>query len=169
MKLNHFFLAGAMILLIGTGIVTSDSYSPKHMRIGTELSDAPSAASINDTTPPTITFLNPQEGYLHFSGRPLIPNPFSFMAPTMTVGGFRLGKVQVRVLDDVDYPSDITVIFSLNGEEQGYGTFVPCDQTFQWAWTGMGFGTYTLGVTAEDRSGNVGNVAMEVWYACFLP
>jgi hypothetical protein len=131
--------------------------------------DTLASRHINDDTPPEVTILNPQEGYLHFSGKPIMPNPFGFIAETMSPGGFRLKKVTVTAHDDVDFEADLVVTFYLNGEEQAVGSFVPCDLTWEWQWTGWGLGTYTLTVTAEDLSGNVGSAEMDVWYFCFIP
>ena len=122
-----------------------------------------------DDTPPEVTILNPREGYLHFSGKPIIQNPFSFIADTMSPGGFRLKKVIATAHDDVDFETELAVKFYINGEERSEGSFVPCDLTWEWQWTGRGLGTYTLKVTAEDQSGNIGSAEMDVWYFCFIP
>jgi len=119
--------------------------------------------------PPSVEFINPREGYFHFSGIPLLPTPLDLIADTMSLGGFRLRPVLINATDDFDNSEDLIVKVYLNGEEKGVASYCCNWKLHEWFWTGFSFGTYQLKVTAEDTSGNVGSVEMGVWNLCFLP
>jgi len=123
----------------------------------------------DDDEPPAVEIVNPREGYLHFSGLPLLPNPFSFIADTMSPGGFRLGPVAVEASDNFNQPEEIDVDIYIDGEKRGDAAWDGQRQQHTWKWTGWGLGTYALEARAEDASGNVGTVQMTVWYFCFIP
>lgn len=124
-------------------------------------------ATGDDTTPPEITILNPEEGSIHVGGIELFPNPFGV---TMTMGAFILRPGVVSATDNVDHPNELTVTVSLDGEQPIPASFVSCDNTFEWQGSlGIAFGIHTITVTAEDTSGNVGTDEMEVFYFCILP
>ena len=122
-----------------------------------------------DNTPPSVTIINPEEGYFHFSGKPLIPTPLNLLADTVSIGGFRLQPITILAADDVDENEDLLVKIYINDEERGNATYChDCDK-FEWKWTGWALGTYNLTITAEDTSTNVGSAEMEVWNFCFIP
>lgn len=125
--------------------------------------------SSNDDTPPTITVVNPTEGYFHFSGIKLFPTFVNIIYDTMGFGGFRLVPVQVEVEDDVDPPEDISVNMYVKEDEQGEMIYNGNDNLFERKWIGPDLGVFTLNITAEDTSGNIGYTEMEVWYFCFIP
>ena len=122
-----------------------------------------------DDEAPVVDIVNPRQGYLHFSGLPLLPNPFSFIADTMSPGGFRLGPVAVAVTDNFNQPEELDVDIYIDGEKRGDAAWDSQSQQHEWKWTGWGLGTYTLEARAEDTSGNVGTAEMTVWYFCFIP
>jgi hypothetical protein len=125
----------------------------------------------HDVQPPEVQILNPKEGYFHVLGVPLveIPIPFDFMYGTMALGGFRKQPLEFYVTDDTDIPEDLTVTIQINEVDEGTAHLNPLTSHFEWTWTGLGFNVYTLRVTAEDRSGNVGFDELPVWYFCLLP
>ena len=127
------------------------------------------SSSNTDDTPPTITIVNPTEGYFHFSGIKLFPTILNIVSDTMGFGGFRVVPVQVQVEDDVDPPEDISVYMYVKEDEQGNMTWNSEKSLFQRKWIGPDLGVYTLNITAEDSSGNIGYSEMEVWYFCFIP
>lgn len=125
------------------------------------------AATGDDMVPPEVTILSPQEGYVHFAGIDLFPNPFGL---TMTMGAFLLRPGVAVATDNVDRANELTVHVLLDGEERMTASFVPCDNTFHWQGSlGIGFGIYTLTVAAEDTSGNTGSAEMQIFYDCILP
>jgi hypothetical protein len=129
---------------------------------------AGTAASMDDDiTPPDVTILSPEEGYIHFAGIQLFRNPFGL---TMTMGAFLFKPGVAVAVDNVDHPSELAVTVSLDGKPAVNAYFVPCDNTFEWTGSlGPGFGIYTLTVTAEDTSGNMGSAELQVFYDCILP
>ncbi len=129
---------------------------------------AGTAASMDDdTTPPDVTILSPEEGYIHFAGIQLFRNPFGL---TMTMGAFLFRPGVAVAVDNVDHPSELTVTVSLDDKPGIDAYFVPCNNTFEWTGSlGPGFGVYTLTVTAEDTSGNSGSAETQVFYDCILP
>jgi hypothetical protein len=127
------------------------------------------SSSIKDDTPPTIEIVNPTEGYFHFSGIKLFPTIIDIIADTMGFGGFRLRPVQVHVEDDIDLPEDISVYMYVKDDEQGELTWNSNNNLFERKWIGPDLGIYTLNISAEDTSGNIGYLNMEVWYFCFVP
>ena len=122
-----------------------------------------------DNTPPTVTIVNPTEGYFHFSGIKLFPTILNLISDTMGFGGFRVRPVQVKVEDDTDPPEDITVFMYVKEDEQGNMTYNSNKNLFERKWIGPDLGVYTLNITAEDTSNNIGYTEMEVWYFCFIP
>jgi hypothetical protein len=125
--------------------------------------------SINDDTPPTITIVNPTEGYFHFSGIKLFPTILNIIDDTMGFGGFRVRPVQVSVEDDTDPPEDISVYMYVKEDEQGEMIWNSKKSLFERKWIGPDLGVFTLNITAEDTSGNIGYTEMNVWYFCFIP
>jgi hypothetical protein len=125
--------------------------------------------SLTDDTPPTITIANPTEGYFHFSGIKLFPTFINLIYDTMGFGGFRIVPVQVQVEDDVDPPEDISVYMYVKENEQGEMVYNSNKNLFERKWIGPDLGVFTLNITAEDNSGNIGYVEMDVWYFCFIP
>ncbi len=124
-------------------------------------------ATGDDTTPPEVTILNPEEGSIHVGGIELFPNPYG---GTVTLAAFMLRPGVATAVDNVDQPNELTVTVSLDGEQRTTASFVPCDNTFEWQGSlGIGFGMHTLTVAAEDTSGNVGSTEMEIFYLCILP
>lgn len=122
-----------------------------------------------DETPPTIEIINPADGYFHFSGIKLFPTLLNIIANTMGFGGFRLKPVQVLVEDDTDPPEDINVYMYVYEEEQGNMTWNSKTNLHERKWIGPDLGVFTLNISAEDSSNNIGYAEMEVWYFCFIP
>jgi amino acid permease len=122
-----------------------------------------------DDTPPTITIVNPTSGYFHFSGIKLFPTVFNIIADTMGFGGFRVVPVRVQVEDDVDPQESIQVYMYVKENEQGEMTWNSKNNLFERKWIGPDLGVFTMNITAEDTSGNIGYTKMDVWYFCFIP
>jgi hypothetical protein len=122
-----------------------------------------------DTLPPTIEIVNPTEGYFHFSGIRLFPTQLDLVADTMGFGGFRVRPVQVRVTDNIDSPQDISVYMYVYEDEQGMMEYNTNSNLHERKWIGPDLGDFTLTITAEDTSNNVGSIELEVWYYCFIP
>jgi hypothetical protein len=122
-----------------------------------------------DDSPPTITIVNPTTGYFHFSGIKLFPTILNLIADTMGFGGFRVVPVRVQVEDDVDPTEDIYVYMYVKENEQGEMEFNSGNNLFERKWIGPDLGIFTMNITAEDTSGNIGYTEMDVWYFCFIP
>ena len=120
-----------------------------------------------DNDPPSVEFINPMQGYLHFSGIPIVKLPFGFIAESIAFGGFRLQPVQVIVTDDFDNSADIQVTFSYDNISNN-GTYNTENGYHEWEWTGYGYGKCVLKATAEDSYGDIGIAEMNVWYICFI-
>ena len=125
--------------------------------------------SNNGDNPPTVTIVNPTEGYFHFSGIKLFPTILNIVADTMGFGGFRVRPVRVQVEDDIDSPEEIEVYMYVKEDEQGNMTYNSNNNLFERKWIGPDLGVYTLNITAKDSGGNTGSTEMEVWYFCFIP
>jgi len=126
-------------------------------------------SSNTDDTPPTIIIVNPTVGYFHFSGIKLFPTILNIVSDTMGFGGFRLVPVQVKVEDDVDPQEDINVYMYVKEDEKGEMIWNTGNNLFERKWIGPDLGVFTLNITAEDTSGNIGYKEIEVWYFCFIP
>jgi len=135
------------------------------------LSVTPMVQSDNsqDDSPPTITIVNPTTGYFHFSGIKLFPTILNLIADTMGFGGFRVVPVRVQVEDDVDPTEDIYVYMYVKENEQGEMELNSRNNLFERKWIGPDLGVFTMNITAEDTSGNIGYAEMDVWYFCFIP
>jgi parallel beta-helix repeat protein len=118
---------------------------------------------------PEVTIVNPSEGYFHFSGIKLFPTVSDVIADTMGFGGFRLRPIQVKVEDDLDPPEDVDVYMFVKEDEQGEMMWNSDSNLFERKWIGPDLGVYTLNITAEDTSGNIGYAEIKVWYFCFIP
>ena len=124
---------------------------------------------IIEDQPPELNIINPKEGYIHFSGIPLVQTPFNLLADTLSVGGFRLNPVIINATDDIDNSEDLIVNVYLNDEFQEEATYC-CDwRLHEWFWTGWALGTYSLKITAEDLNGNTNSIEIDVWNFCFIP
>jgi|GEM_PF-3490588 len=154
-----------------TGIDIDDNEigdTPYNISGGDNKDNYPLMKILIDNTPPIITIVNPTEGYFHFSGIKLSRTILGIIADTIGFGGFRLRPVQVQVGDDVDSPEDISVYMYVKEDEQGEMRW-NCDKNlFERKWIGPDLGVYTLNITAEDTSGNIDYVKMEVLYFYFI-
>ncbi len=120
--------------------------------------------------PPSVEFVNPREGYFHFSGIPLLPTPLGLIADTISLGGFRLRPIQVDATDDLDEPGELIVELFIDNEDKGYGTWNPETGYYEWKWTGWALGTYRLMTKAKDLDGAESDwISMDVWNFCFIP
>ena len=122
-----------------------------------------------DSNPPEITIINPTEGYFHFSGIKLFKTPIDLVGDTMGFGGFRLRPVQATIIDDVDGPENITAVLYVNDIKERDMVYNSENDLFEGKWLGADLGTFTMNITAEDSSGNIAQVSMNVWYFCFIP
>jgi hypothetical protein len=123
-----------------------------------------------ENQPPLVEFVNPKEGYFHFSGIPLLPTPLGFIADTISLGGFRLRPIQLNATDDTDEPGELIVELFIDNEEKGYGTWNPQTRCYEWKWTGWALGNYKLMTMAKDTDGAESDYAsMDVWNFCFIP
>ena len=123
-----------------------------------------------ENQPPSVDFVNPKEGYFHFSGIPLLPTPLGLIADTISLGGFRLRPIQVNAIDDTDEPGELIVELFIDNEEKGYGTWNPETGYYEWKWTGWALGTYKLRTKAKDTCGVESDWAnMDIWNFCFIP
>lgn len=118
--------------------------------------------------PPVIEIRNPTEGYFHFSGIRLFPT-FGLIGDTLGFGGFRLQPLKFYTEDDVDASQDLLVEVYIDDESLGTATYNADEQVHELQWTGPALGTFSLSVTCEDSSGNIGENDLDVWYFCFIP
>ena len=123
-----------------------------------------------ENQPPSVEFVNPGEGYFHFSGIPLLPTPLDFIADTVSLGGFRLRPIQVNAVDDMDGPGELILELFIDNETKGHGTWNPETGYYEWKWTGRALGTYRLMTKAKDTDGTESDYAsMDVWNFFFIP
>lgn len=122
-----------------------------------------------DDDAPSVEIINPQDGFLHFSGIPIMEMLIGVSAEARTIGGFRIKPIQVEIADDFDDTEDLTIKIYLDDDEVGPLTFNEDSGYFEWKWTGFAFGISTLKVTAEDSGDNIGDDEIDVWNFCFLP
>ncbi|MFW6120674.1 MAG: hypothetical protein ACOC80_07205 [Petrotogales bacterium] len=118
---------------------------------------------------PSVEFVNPREGYFHFSGIPLFPTALNLIADNASFGGFRLKPIQVNATDENSKPGELMVTLFINGEDKGYGIWNPDTGFYEWKWTGWALGTYNLRVKAKDMYGGEGWASMDVWNFYFIP
>ena len=143
--------------------------TPYYISGGDSKDNYPLMEPLIDNNPPAVTIVNPTEGYFHFSGIKIFPTILNLIADTIGFGGFRLRPVQVHVEDDIDSSKEISVYMCVKEDEQGEMTWNSEKNLFEREWIGPDVGVYTINVTAEDTSGNIGYAKMEVWYLCFIP
>ena len=143
--------------------------SPYNISGGDNKDNYPLMKIFIDNTPPVVTIVNPTEGYFHFSGIKLSRTILGIIADTIGFGGFRLRPVQVQVEDDIDSPEDISVYMYVKEDEQGEMRWNSDKNLFERKWIGPDLGVYSLNITAEDTSGNIGYSEMEVFYFYFFP
>jgi len=124
-----------------------------------------------DITPPQVNIINPMKGYFHIFGRKicLIPLPFNFMVDAASLGGFRQNYVQITANDETDSNEELDIKIYINDEQVGNANWQYEKNYYDWKWTGIGWNTYKLKVTAKDKSGNIGSDEIDVWYLCLLP
>ncbi len=149
----------------GDGIGDTPYYIPG----GGNKDNYPLMQPFGENQPPFIEIINPKKDFFHFSGIPLFLKPFSLIADTMTIGGFRLKPILINTIDDFDRSERLTVKIFLNGEEQGNASYRIDWELHQWFWTGIALGNYNLTITAEDSLGEIGFAEMKVWNFCFIP
>lgn len=109
-----------------------------------------------DKTSPTINLTKPEEGYLHFFGRPILP---SLRDKTIVFGRITV----TAVVNGTSSPVD-NVIFSVDGTKQ-YNTSEP---PYEWTW-GLAFGRHTLQITAFDQAGQNATTELDVTIFSILP
>ena len=123
-----------------------------------------------ENQPPSVEFVNPREGYFHFSGIQLLPTPLDYIADTVSLGGFRLRPIQVNAIDDTDEPGELIVELFIDNQEKGHGTWNPRTRCYEWKWTGWALGNYKLMTKAKDMYGYESDFAsMDIWNFCFIP
>ena len=118
---------------------------------------------------PGIDFENPEKGYYHLSGIPIMPNIFGVFTDTLTIGGFRLKPVLIKTVDDTDISEDLTVKIYINGDEKVTAGYNHNLDYHEWYWTGFALGIYELTVTAEDSLGETGTFETDIFNFCFIP
>lgn len=119
---------------------------------------------------PEVVFVNPKEGYFHFSGVPLFQTILNFFADTATLGGFRIIPIQVNGTNGGPDDDPLMVKLFINNRCKGLGTWNPKTGYYEWKWTGWALGTYTIKVIAENEYGKISDwVSLDVWNFCFIP
>ncbi len=109
-----------------------------------------------DKTAPTVTIIRPEEGYLHYFGRAIIP---TIRDKTIIVGGI---KVEANVTST--HSGVQNVIFYVDGDKRHNTSESP----YTWKW-GLAFGRHTLEVKAFDGAGHNASKEMEVTIFSILP
>lgn len=122
-----------------------------------------------DSEPPMMQVINPKEGYIHIFGIPVFPQLSSSESSCITVGGFRLKPMQFKVDDNLDDPSDIAVYLCIEGENKIRLSYNEKKQVYEYHWTGFGFGTSSVNITAIDRSGNQYAITEQISYNGLFP
>ena len=123
----------------------------------------------NQDNPPEIEIKNPIKGYFHFSGIKIFATYLDLIYDTMGFGGFRVKPVQARITDDNDSPEDLIVTLYANDVKERDMVYNEGSELFEGKWIGPDLGVFTMKITAEDSSGNIGIAEMELWYFCFIP
>lgn len=109
-----------------------------------------------DKTPPAITITRPEEGYLHFFGRPLIP---TIRNKTQLIGGVR---VEANV---TSAPSEIQNVAFYVDDTRRHNTSEP---PYTWKW-GFAIGRHTLEIRAYDEAGHNATEELDVAIISVLP
>ena len=109
-----------------------------------------------DKTAPSVTFIKPEEGYLHYFGRAIVP---TIRNKTIIAGGI---KVEANV---TSAPSEVQNVVFYVDENRRHNTSEP---PYIWRW-GLAFGRHTLKVTAFDEAGYNASKEMEVTIFSILP
>ncbi len=122
----------------------------------------------SENQPPSVEFVNPREGYFHFSGIPLLPTPFNLISDTLSLGGFRLRPIQVYATDNDNEPEELMVSLFIDEEDKGYGNWNPETGYYEWQWAGKAFGEYHFKVKARDIYGRESWESMDVWNFCLF-
>jgi len=123
----------------------------------------------NQDDAPEIEIKNPIKGYFHFSGIKLFATYIDLVFDTMGFGGFRVKPVQAKITDDKDNPEDLIVTLYKDDIKERDMLYNQNSELFEGQWVGPDLGVFTMKITAEDTSGNIGFAEMEVWYFCFIP
>jgi hypothetical protein len=109
-----------------------------------------------DKGAPTVNVTNPDEGYIHFFGRSLLP---SLRDKTII-----LGRITVSAEVDGTASPVSDVIFSVDGVKQ-YNT---SEAPYEWTW-GLAFGRHTLQIQAFDEAGLNATAELDVTIFSILP
>jgi len=127
---------------------------------GKRNSDMTSATISEDTEPPEVTFIVPQEGYIYVSDFFSLKRPLSNKI-------IIIGKctVTVQVIDQ--HSSVKNVEFYVDGVFKANGTIVGPDAPVEWEWlwnekTPLTF-KHTLTVIASDTKGNRASIERTMW------
>jgi len=123
----------------------------------------------NQDDAPEIEIKNPIKGYFHFSGIKLFATYLDLVYDTMGFGGFRVRPVQAKITDDNDNAEDLIVTLYANEVKERDMVYNEQSELFEGKWIGPDLGVFTMKITAEDTSGNIGIAEMDVWYFCFIP
>ena len=120
--------------------------------------------------PPSVEFVNPREGYFHFSGIPLFPTSLNILADTVSFGGFRLRPIQVKGTNGGPDGDPLMVWLFINGEDKGLGPWNPETGYYEWQWIERATGTHYFRVKARDVHDIESDWAsITIWNFCFIP
>ena len=123
---------------------------------------------LNEREPPKVEIVNPKEGYFHFSGIPLFPTAFNFIADTVSIGGFKLRLIQVNATSD-DKGENLLVWLHIDDKDMGYGNRNLETGYYEWQWTEKALGTYRFKTKAKDIYGLESDWASTtIWNFCFF-
>jgi len=109
-----------------------------------------------DKTAPTIVIKSPEEGYLYFLGRSIIP---TLRNKTIIIG---------RVTVEVNVTSTPSGVKDVRFYVDGYMKYNTSEPPYTWKW-GMAFGRHTLKVKVIDKAGHNASKEMEVTIFSILP
>lgn len=109
-----------------------------------------------DKTAPTITIKKPEEGYLYFFGRAILP---TLRDKTIIIG---------RITVEVNVTSTPSGVKDVKFYVDGYMKYNTSEPPYTWNW-GMAFGKHTLKVKAFDKAGHNASKEIEVTIFSILP
>lgn len=143
-----------IILLLGSLVVFSTMFIPS------------SLSNMIVDMPPDITIENPKEGYVHYFGINLFK---ALDGDTVNYGGaFYFRPIQVKIIDDIDGPEDITATITFSPLYQDEETMdmvydaenqlFECDEDFKCS------GWYDIMIPAEDSNVNTADETIHVYF-----
>lgn len=119
----------------------------------------------NDTTEPTVKFINPIPGNIHFFGLPLISTQLKY---AFAFGGFTYNSIKINATDDYTNKEDLIVKVYKDDDLLGIAEYDSEEGYYTLKWNETGVSLYELKAVAEDLSGNTAEDYVDIVYIKFI-